>query len=334
MPEIENLERRLRTLNRLGNQCLDTLQPSAKNNIRNKFKAMDKIARKFYNKHEGELNNIPGLEGWDSERHITTDNPCSCLNLVARGYTNFYSRGFKGLDKTPKDFVERIWRKVQKRLQQKYGCQLGNQADHDDHDDAGYTFYNNAAESDGTFNPANQGAPEPIGNKPDNPEDPRPAGYTGPGFNGNGLDGMNQGSGTFNKNILVWPQTGSAAVQCFDGDCDNMFDDDRSSESHGPTRVDMNFDCINIHEVVWFAPKKFNQSSFQNVCLWVDDVKVHCTSEKRYTTPGDRVVSSAKGKLIRNAQNISMRWNAGTVADVTEMKVRYEVCQGEPTESY
>ena len=93
---------------------------------------MDRIARKFYKKHEGELNNIPGLDSWEAERHISTDNPCSCLNLVGRGYTNFYSRGFKGLEKTPRDWVQRIWRKVQKRLQEKYGCQLGLQSDHDD----------------------------------------------------------------------------------------------------------------------------------------------------------------------------------------------------------
>jgi len=333
VPEIDDLARRLRTLNRLGNQCLDNLQPSAKKNIRNKFKSMDKIARKFYNKHEGALNNIPGLDSWDGERHINTDNPCSCLDLVARGYTNFYSRGFKGLSKTPKDSVKVIWGKVQDRLQRKYGCQLGHHDHDDDEADEGYQFFNEGAPSDGTFNPANQGNPEPIGNKPANPEDPRPGGadgYDGPGFNGNGLDGMNQGSGTFDKTILVWPGTGNADVECFGGDsCDKMFDDDRSSDSHGPSRVDMNFDCINFHEVVWFAPKKFKQNSFQNVCLWVDGVKVHCTSAHRYTTAGDRIVSSAKGKMMAGAQNISMRWADGTEADVTEMKVRYEGCKEE-----
>jgi len=199
--------------------------------------------------------------------------------------------------------------------------------------DDGYTGYAGDAVSDGTFNPANQGAPAPIGTKPDVVEDPRPggaAGYDGPGFNGNGLDGMNVGSGTFNK-VKVWKGESNGQWSCTGGgQCSKLFDQDKKTFWTGSTgsSVSVDFGCINFHEVVWFAKHNdINQSRYQGVCLYVDGVKVHCTSPTRYTVNGDRIIASAKGVVMNGVSNIEMRWQGSS--EVAEFKIRYTDCAEE-----
>merc|ERR1711868_93149 len=188
--------------------------------------------------------------------------------------------------------------------------------------------YGSGVDSD-VWQPANVGAPGPIGPKPDVVEDPRPPGYQGPGINGNGLDGMNVGSGTFNKKISVWRENdGVGTLSCTGGSgCLNMVDDDASTDFYGGSSLSVDFDCINFHEIVWWAHSGApTQSSYQGVCLYVDDAKVHCWSDTRVTSDYDRLVGSNKGQMMKGVSKVELRWPEGSVSEVSQLRVRYEGC--------
>merc|ERR1712227_414071 len=84
----------------------------------------------------------------------------------------------------------------------------------------------------------------------------------------------------------------------------------------GASAVSVEFECINFHEIVFFAPAYPTQTSFQGVCLYVDDAKTHCWSDTRETVPYDRLVGSNKGQMIANAKKIELRWPEGSEAEV------------------
>jgi len=181
------------------------------------------------------------------------------------------------------------------------------------------------------FNPANQGAPHPIGNKPADPQDPRPADHQGPGINGNGVDGMNVGSGTFNKDLSVWHGNDDVGTLTCSGDgCDNLDDGDLATSWANGSSLQVDFDCINFHEIVWWATDYPNQDAYRNVCLWVDDVEIHCWSSIRETVVNDRLVGSNDGVMMPNVQKVELRWD-GVSGEAAELKVRYEGCSEEPS---
>ena len=120
---INNVVRRLENLKTWGDECAEKLKPPVKNNVRRKLNAMAGKATSFYNKNNGELDDLEVIE-WDdaTDRAINTENPCQCLFFVGKGYFNFFTRGFNGHNGRPRPEVKRIWGKMQERLQKTYGC--------------------------------------------------------------------------------------------------------------------------------------------------------------------------------------------------------------------
>jgi len=122
---INNLVRRLENLKMWGDDCAARLQPPVKNNVLQKLNAMAAKATKFYNKNNGDLDDLEVIE-WDDakDRAINTENPCQCLYYVGKGYFNFFTRGFDGYNGRPRPEVKRIWGKLQWRLQKTYSCEF------------------------------------------------------------------------------------------------------------------------------------------------------------------------------------------------------------------
>lgn len=92
---------------------------------------------------------------------------------------------------------------------------------------------------------------------------------------------MNVGSGTFNKEVKVWKSNDSVGtVSCTGGSgCENLTDGDSDTNFAGGSQLQVDFDCINFHEIVFWADLDYpTQSSYQGLCLWVDDVKVNIKS--------------------------------------------------------
>jgi len=122
---INNLVRRLENLKTWGDDCASRLQPPVKNNVLKKLNAMAGKATKFYNKNNGDLDDLEVIE-WDDakDRAINTENPCQCLYYVGKGYFNFFTRGFDGYNGRPRPEVKRIWEKLQWRLKKTYSCEF------------------------------------------------------------------------------------------------------------------------------------------------------------------------------------------------------------------
>ena len=63
-------------------------------------------------------------------------------------------------------------------------------------------------------------------------------------------------------------------LTCSGDGCDNLNDDDLATSWANGNSLQVDFDCINFHEIVWWATDYPNQEAYRNVCLWVDDVEV------------------------------------------------------------
>merc|ERR1712227_974589 len=140
---------------------------------------------------------------------------------------------------------------------------------------------------------------------------------------------MNVGSGTFNKKVSVWRENdGVGTLSCTGGSgCLNMVDNDAMTDFYGGSSLSVDFDCINFHEIVWWAHSGApTQSSYQGVCLYVDDAKVHCWSDTRVTSDYDRLVGSNKGQMMKGVSKVELRWPEGSVSEVSQLRVRYEGC--------
>jgi len=141
---------------------------------------------------------------------------------------------------------------------------------------------------------------------------------------------MNIGSGTF-KGMHTW--TGPNGSDGFDlsctggTGCENVLNGDINSDFTGGTRLTVDVECINFHEIVFWAKNENpNQASYQGLCLHVDGEKVHCWSDERYTPPYDRLVGSAKGLMVEGASRIELVWAEGAVSELPRLKIRYEDC--------
>jgi len=126
---IDDVLRRLKNLKKWGNECAENLIPDAKNNVLRKIYNFDRNAVRYYNNNNADFADVDQPEHWFDhigvDRTISTNNPCECLWRVARGYTNFYSRGF-GENGAPREKAKHMWSQLTKRLEKSYGCDLSN----------------------------------------------------------------------------------------------------------------------------------------------------------------------------------------------------------------
>ena len=102
---IKDVVKRLDKLQSVGEECRGKLidvnaeKQKTRMQVFHKLFTMDRVARKFYNKMNGDGVDFD-LQAWadvdksEFDRAIATDDPCSCLYLVGRGYHNFFTRGY------------------------------------------------------------------------------------------------------------------------------------------------------------------------------------------------------------------------------------------------
>lgn len=121
---IKDVVRRLGKLEEWGNTCAEKL--SAKTNVQRKLWYMNAVATRFYNKHNDETDDDLFVENvWaDVQQRAPVDkDPCNCLVLIAKAYTNFFARGFPDTTHTrQKDNVLRAAGKLKWRLAKSYKC--------------------------------------------------------------------------------------------------------------------------------------------------------------------------------------------------------------------
>jgi len=131
---VKNVVKRLERMQEWGEGCAQNLSPPVKGNVLRKLFSLNRIATKFYNKHNDELaEDLDNDAVWEDQRQrkpVELEDACECLKFVGNAYVNFIPRGFPDVPtkhiERPIGFLEKISEKLAMRLDKTYGCGADN----------------------------------------------------------------------------------------------------------------------------------------------------------------------------------------------------------------